>query len=219
MALIIDFDSTLIDHESITSLSDEKEKEKIEEITEKGINGMISMIESYKKRLEVINITEEKISGYIKNIDEKLTYKFSETLELFRKQFKDVQIYVVSQGLRKIVEPICMKYYKIEEKYIYAVDFKNIENICEEIKESELLKYGKSHIVKNLNKNKPTVIIGDGYSDASLRKENYVDICIGFGVHRYDPIVESMSDFYIRDPDLLKSLFPILINIFSSNIR
>lgn len=130
MALIIDFDSTLIDHESIISLSDEKEKEKIEEITEKGINGMISMIESYKKRLEVINITEEKISGYIKNIDEKLTYKFSETLELFRKQFKDVQIYVVSQGLRKIVEPICMKYYKIEEKYIYAVDFKNIENIC-----------------------------------------------------------------------------------------
>ena len=213
--LIIDFDSTFIQTETLDELSkiclrqntnSKNILSKIETITHKAMNGEIAFKDALNNRLKLINITLEDIENLICKIKNDITESISQNIKFFT-QYHEF-IYVVSGGFEDVIKPIVYPF-KIREDHIIANSFiyKN-SNVVGCNQKSELLKNkGKVLAINKLNLNGEIIVVGDGYTDYEVKEYNAAQKFIAF--------TENISrESVVKKADIVADNFNVVINEF-----
>jgi D-3-phosphoglycerate dehydrogenase len=210
--IIIDFDSTFIKTESLDILAkvskncSKKCEKKFAEITKMGMNGSISFKDSLEKRIKLLRATKKDIEDTIKIIKTHVSSSFVKNKYFIKKNANC--IYIISSGFIEIIRPI-VKSFGIKDNNIYANSFKYDlnGNIVGYNKKNSLSKSkGKVSIVKKLKLDGIVHIIGDGFTDYEIKKENYADYFYLYIenikreslIKKADFLVKSLDEFIVK---------------------
>ena len=175
--LLIDFDSTIIQTETIEEIANialkknpdrEHILKKISDLTNKAMNGEIDFPEALEKRLELLNSNRKHIKETTNLLKNKLSLSIKKN-EDFIKSISN-RCFIISGGFKEVIYPI-VKQFNVKHENVYANEFiyqnDNIVSINKTNKLSNNL--GKALIAKNILGN--NIIIGDGYTDYEVKKE------------------------------------------------
>ncbi len=167
--VIFDFDSTLINCESLEEVLKSKgvSPDKFESITKEGMEGKIPFVESLKKRLALAPLTKDDIKLFgIKAIDH-LTQGMDHLINLLHE--KGVEVFIISGSFKDAIFPVAEKL-KIPKNQVLALDF-----------EGPYL--NKRDLAKEVKWSRPAIIVGDGMTDYELVESGYADRFIIFTQH------------------------------------
>lgn len=206
---IIDFDSTIIQTEGLDELAkivlkeDPLAESKIAEIkrlTDLGMEGVISISESLKKRLAPLKINKEQIDLLAKILTKKISPSILRNKKFFKK-YKD-QIYVITAGFKEWVIPVT-NILGIDQSHILANSFKfnkRGEVIGFDNKNPLSKDEGKIKAIKNLNLDGEIIVIGDGYTDLQIKQ-------LGVAKHFYAFTENIEREVVIKNADSVISSF------------
>ncbi len=176
---VFDFDSTLTRVEALDVLAEmtlqgrsdrEEIVNKIQEITNLGIDGDISFTESLERRIKLLNAKKDDLEGLVVELRQKISKSIASNKEFFKK-FSD-DIYVISCGFKEFIDPIVAEY-NIPSDRVYANTFKFDESgSIIGFDETNVLSShnGKIECLKELDLDGEVQVIGDGYSDYVMRE-------------------------------------------------
>ncbi len=176
---IIDFDSTFTKVEALDVLGDisleghpEKMErlQKIEDITNLGMNGEGSFAQSLIDRLDLLIANKHHVDQLIERLKGKVSTSIKRNKEFFS-QFSD-QILIVSSGFKDFIIPIVTEY-GIKEENIYANTFTYDDdgNINGFDNNNPLAgDNGKVKLLNDLKLKGDVYVIGDGYTDYEIRE-------------------------------------------------
>ena len=115
--LLIDFDSTFIQTESLEiiseislkdSLDNQKTINKIKELTSLAMNGNISFEEALISRIKLLKANRKHIDLTIQKIKNQISDSFNNNIDFFKINHKNC--YIVSGGFKQIIEPIAEEF-------------------------------------------------------------------------------------------------------------
>ena len=178
---IIDFDSTFVTVEALDELAkiclkNNKNKQKIlsqvKAITNKGMQGDITFPDSLSQRLHLFAPTKEHIEKLIELLKKKITPSIAHNKDFFANNRDN--IYIISGGFQDYVYPV-VKDFDIMRTHVLANNF--IFNKKDVVigfdKTNPLAKeHGKARQVKELYLPGEIHIIGDGYTDWEMKRDN-----------------------------------------------
>ena len=200
--LIIDFDSTICAKETLEvmahfALKNDPNKlqilKKIEGITNLGMNGQISFVESLNTRINTVRITKPVINETIDYLKKHISKSFVETTSLLL----NYNYYIVSGGFKKIIDPI-LSPLGLESKRIFANNLIRSDKTYKLDTSFRLTKdKGKVDLVKSLKLSGNTYVIGDGYSDYELKLYGLADKFIYYSEFVSREAIKSKSDYEI----------------------
>lgn len=186
--VIFDLDSTLFACETLEKIliekADEKTQQQIKRITEQGMAGEIKFLDSLKKRLALVKLSQADLmplmqhqEGYFTNGMQELIYDL---------QTKKVAVWIISGTLRDIVIA-AGKAVKIPQERCLGIElqwdqgghYKGIDDSLP-INRS---KWEEAQNVASAWKH-PVIAIGDGMTDYALREHGLVDYFIAFTEHK-----------------------------------
>ncbi|WP_149276073.1 phosphoglycerate dehydrogenase [Pareuzebyella sediminis] len=214
---VFDFDSTLTRVEALDVLAEmtlegkpnrEEIVNKIQEITNLGIDGDISFTESLERRIKLLDAHKDDLKPLVKELQQKISKSIASNKEFFEK-FSD-DIYVISCGFKEFIDPI-VKEYNIPSERVYANTFKfdNEGNIIGFDENNVLSQHnGKIECLKQMNLEGEVQVIGDGYSDYVMREAGIAHKFFAYteNVHREkatkaaDHIAPNMDEFlFVND--------------------
>lgn len=200
---VIDFDSTFTKVEAFDvlaeiSLNDHPDKEErikqIIEITNKGMDGSISLRESLEKRLNLLAPSKHHLGPLVTRLKESVSESFKRNKEFFQK-YADF-IYIVSNGFKEFIEPIVTEY-GIKPENILANEFRfdadgRVVGFDEENPLSE--NGGKVEQLKRLNLPGDIYVIGDGYTDYEIKQSGLANKFFAFTENVARENVKSKAD-------------------------
>jgi D-3-phosphoglycerate dehydrogenase len=175
---VIDFDSTFTKVEAFDVLADisldghpdkEKNKTKIIEITNKGMDGSISFRESLEKRLELLAPERKHLAPLINLLKSKVSESFKRNKDFFA-NYSD-HIYIISNGFREFIEPVVTEF-GIKAENILANEFRFDSKgkvIGFDVANPLSANNGKVEQLKRLNLDGDVYVIGDGYTDYEIK--------------------------------------------------
>ena len=183
-SLILDFDSTIINTESLDCLSkivlnktdiDTKIQKKINEITNKGMNGEITFENSLNQRLSLLKINKNHIKALSLEVSKNFDDTFINNLVFFESIIDNV--YIVSSGFKEVIE-FAFKSISNKRWNIFANDLDYRNNHLVTINKSNPLSknLGKVKLIKSMNLSGNVIVVGDGYTDYEIRKHNQANI-------------------------------------------
>lgn len=176
--LILDFDSTIITSESLDLLSElvldtDKDKrtklQKIKQLTEEGMNGVIPFQDSLDQRLQNIEITKEDIQLLNKMLIGLITPSFTENRKWLMENSD--KIYIFSGGFRETILPVT-ETFKIKSNHVFANNFiYNDEGVVSGVDKKNPFSRsgGKVEKARELNLNSEIIMVGDGNTDAEMK--------------------------------------------------
>ncbi|MCU0425870.1 MAG: HAD-IB family phosphatase [Candidatus Kapabacteria bacterium] len=176
--IIIDFDSTLVQVESLEDLAaialadapDRAERvQAITDLTNQAMSGALRFDEALARRIPLLGARKEHISALVQVLNGKITPSLLQNLTWF--QANRERLYVVSGGFREFIVPV-MEPLGFKPEHIFANTFLFDEqgNITGADQTNFLSQEdGKTALLKHLNLPRPRLIIGDGFSDYQLR--------------------------------------------------
>ena len=180
-SLIIDFDSTIVGVETLECLADivlannPNKKQlinKISNYTDHAMNGEISFEKSLQERLKLLSVNKSVIDQLIDKIIQKIDKSFLSNINFFKKYISN--IYIVSGGFKSIIEPVMNITTDLKWK-VYANDLifnKNEKLIGVDLNNPLSKSEGKVKLLKLLNLKNDIIVVGDGYTDYELKKNN-----------------------------------------------
>lgn len=198
--LIIDFDSTIIKKESLEVLaknalkrSKDKEKiiNKIQTITEQGMNGEISFETSLNQRMELLCPTKDVIRNTVKSLKTAMSHSFKEHISELQKMYR---VFIISGGFYEIIIPLLEKYVPSEKIFANRFIWKDSKWQGVDTELPLAKNQGKVKTVKNLKLQGKTLVVGDGYTDYEIKKEGYADYFVYYGEHVRREKVVSLAD-------------------------
>lgn len=175
----IDFDSTFTQVEALDVLGEislvnhpeKKEKlKKLEELTNRGMDGQLSLRESISQRLELLNANREHLEVLIQRLKKKISTSFVRNEAFFQENSKN--IYIVSNGFKEFIVPIVAEL-GIKEKHVYANTFTfDASGNIVGFDENNVLSAngGKVSTLKTMNLKGDVYMIGDGYTDYEVKE-------------------------------------------------
>lgn len=183
-SLILDFDSTIIKTESIDCLSkivlnrtdnDTQILKKINEITNKGMNGEITFENSLNKRLSLLKINKNHIKELSLEVSKNFDDTFINNLVFFESIIDNV--YIVSSGFKEVIE-FAFKSISNKNWNIFANDLDYRNNHLVSINKNNPLSkdLGKVKLIKSMNLSGNVIVVGDGYTDYEIRRHNQANI-------------------------------------------
>ncbi len=205
MNVVLDFDSTLIQVESLDILAavcnrSETTQEEIKHITNLGMNGEISIQESLSQRIKLINASQSDLNELIVRLNSFISPSIDALIEM--KSIFPKNCYVVSGGFLEYIVPVCKRIGFLESNVIANQFILKDDKIIDfnrnlSISQSK----GKAMAINALQLARPICMIGDGYTDLEAKLEGAVDYFIGYTETVYrDRIVERADavggDFY-----------------------
>lgn len=209
--LIIDFDSTIIQCETLDelariALNKSKNKDEvvsqIKDITNKGMDGRLSIEESLAQRIKLLSANKSHVNQLSKELLKKISPSFIRN-KSFLKKYSD-KIYIVSAGFTEIIIPIALSL-GLKKNQILANDFiyDKAGNIIGIDQQNLLAKSkGKVKAVKNLKlQGAPIHVIGDGITDAEVKEDGAADSFYAFTETIQRPLVIQHADNTIRSFD------------------
>ncbi len=176
--IIIDFDSTLVQVESLEDLAaialadapDRQERiEAITELTNQAMAGTLPFDEALSRRMPLLGANREHLSELVRVLKGKYTPSLLRHKDWF--QSNSERLYVVSGGFREFIVPV-MEPIGFKPEHIFANNFlfDDAGNIVGADADNILSQDdGKTKLLKRLNLPSPRLIIGDGFSDYQLR--------------------------------------------------
>ena len=181
---VFDFDSTLTSVEGLDVLAEislrnnpdrDEVINKIQRITDLGIDGDISFSDSLNSRIALLKANKNQLSELIDLLKTKLSASVKANKAFFSK-YKE-QIYVISCGFKEFIEPVVAEL-NIDSKRIFANTFIFDESglITGFDQTNPLSQHnGKVNCLKSSGIEGEIQIIGDGYSDFVMKKEGVAD--------------------------------------------
>ena len=175
---VIDFDSTFTKVEALDilaeiSLHGHPEKEyrirQIKEITDRGMDGSLSVKESLLKRLQLLEARREHLDELVSRLKNEVSESFKRNKD-FIPNFRD-NIFIVSNGFRDFIEPVVTPY-GIRPDHIHANSFVFDEEGRIVGCDPECLlteNNGKANQLRKLDITGDVFVIGDGYTDYEIK--------------------------------------------------
>lgn len=176
---IIDFDSTFIKTEALEelfeiSLNGAKDKDKIlkkiSSLTQKGMNGEISIAKSLEERIALLKADKTHLEKAIQKIKKRVSNSIKRNKTFFKNNSEN--IFIVSSGFKEMILPI-IKDFNIKEENIFANTFKFDKKgkITGFDKTNPLAQNnGKINVIKNLKLDGEVYVIGDGHTDYEIKE-------------------------------------------------
>jgi D-3-phosphoglycerate dehydrogenase len=228
--IIFDFDSTLVQVESLPelariSLKNHPERTErlaeIERITELTASGQMSMAEGIALRIELLDAHRSHIEALVRSLKRTLTPSVKRN-KVFFKSYRD-QIYVISNGFQEFIWPV-VETLGIRQDHVFANSFlfgSDGDIIGFDTKNPLTRQDGKARRVKRLGLDGEVVVIGDGYSDYQIKEHEMAARFYAFTenvrreavVERADHVLPSLDEFlYLRK-------FPLSVSYPKTRIR
>lgn len=176
---IFDFDSTFTSVEALDLLAEivlennpDKETivKEIEEITNLGIDGTITFPESLSRRISLFKANKQHLAELVERLKQSVSVSVVNNRSFF--ETHSDQIYIVSCGFKEFIEPVVAEY-NIPADRVYAntFEFNGQGEIIGYDKDNVLSQEnGKVKCVEPLNLPGEVQIIGDGFSDYTIRQ-------------------------------------------------
>jgi HAD superfamily phosphoserine phosphatase-like hydrolase len=207
--IFFDFDSTILTIESLDFLisqSNPKIAKEVEEITNKGMNGQISLFESISARLKLAQIKQNNLKEIAKQMPSYITPGLEEIIaNLQEKETKnELEIFIVSGGLKSLILPVA-QFLKIKLENVFANSpIFNSQNVISAIDHKNPLAHneGKLKIIRQINQKNlaiKNIIIGDGYTDLEVNLLAPEIDFIGFGCNICRAKVENNAKFFVKN--------------------
>jgi phosphoserine phosphatase len=209
IAVVFDFDSTIISIESLDELiisQNPQAKAKIEAITNAGMGGSLPLEQSILNRLALVKITRADLADFTANLGNYLSFGIADFI-LENQKTQDIEFFIISGGIIEIIAPIA-KTLGIASNNCYAN--KAIYNEKQELialdKDNPLLyNGGKAKVIaseiinkRGFGENK-IIMIGDGYTDYEVSLALPMVHFIGFGCNVVRSKVKENSQYFAQD--------------------
>lgn len=167
--VIFDFDSTLINCESLEEILKSKgvSPDKFESITKEGMDGKIPFDESLKKRLYLASLTREDFKSFGVRALNYLTPQIDTLIKSL--QEKGVEVWIISGSFKDAIYPLAAKL-NIPKNQVLALEFEGPYLV-------------KSKQAEGTNWNHPVVMVGDGMTDYELVESRMADHFVIFTQH------------------------------------
>jgi D-3-phosphoglycerate dehydrogenase / 2-oxoglutarate reductase len=209
---IIDFDSTFTKVEAFDvlaeiCLSDHPEKESIQkqiaEITNRGMDGSMSLRESIERRIQLLAPHQKHLGHLIKKLRTLVTDSFQRNRDFFNTHADHV--YIVSNGFREFIEPVVTEF-GIKKENVLANEFRFDDKgkvIGFDTENPLSANNGKSEQIKKLNLDGDVYVIGDGYTDYEIKNSGLANKFFAFTenverervVTKADHVAPSLDEF------------------------
>ncbi|MFK7059510.1 phosphoglycerate dehydrogenase [Flavobacterium oreochromis] len=171
---IFDFDSTFIQVEALDELSvivhgktnaAQKILSAIQEITNLGMEGKITLKESLFKRIQLLQAHRDHLEELIKELKGKISTSVIRNKNFFKLHKEEV--YIISNGFKEIIVPIVQEFgIKPQNVLANTFEFDHHGNIVGFDQKDELCENkGKALKIQSLNFEGEVIMIGDGYTD------------------------------------------------------
>ena len=227
---IIDFDSTIVQVESLDELAsialkDNPKKseivDKIKNITNLGMEGKISIRESLARRIGLLRANKSHIGQLIKILQKKITPSFLRNKNFFRNNSSS--IFIISNGFMEIIVPVARKF-GLSEKNVFANEFVfGRDGEITGFDERNILsrENGKAEMLKSLNLKGDIYVIGDGYTDYQLRGQGLVTKFFAFTENVEREIITQKADYVVPtfDEFLYINKLPMSISYPKNRIK
>ena len=176
--LIIDFDSTFINGESLDELANfvlrnhperTKRLDKIKSLTEAGMTGEIPFDVSLSKRMTLLDAHRNDVQIVTRHLTKKVTLSFKKNRSFLQNHTS--QIVIISGGFKEMIIPIISEY-GINENQVFANEFvyDANENIIGINTENVMALSGGKCLQANALKLSGEIhAIGDGFTDYQLK--------------------------------------------------
>lgn len=209
---VIDFDSTFTKVEAFDVLADisldahpdkENLKDKIKEITNKGMDGSLSFRESLEQRLAILSPNRKHLTQLVVVLKDKVSESFKRNKEFFQ-EYAD-HIYIISNGFHAFIDPIVTEFgIKAENIFANRFQFDDQGNVTGFDTENPLsANNGKVEQIKRLNLPGDVYVIGDGYTDYEIKHSGLANKFYAFTenvgreniIDKADHITPSLDEF------------------------
>ncbi|MEO6509282.1 MAG: HAD-IB family phosphatase, partial [Patescibacteria group bacterium] len=213
---IIDFDSTFIKGEALDELArivlkkNAKKKEivrKIEQITQRGMEGKITFPQSLAQRLSLLDIEKRNLDELIKVLKKEVSSSVKRNKEFFQK-YAD-SIYIISGGFKEYIYPV-VKSFGIAENHVLANSFnmsKNGKIQGYDTKNPLSQDSGKAKQLRLLNLKGKIFVVGDGYTDYQAKELGKATSFFAFVENVKRDAVLQKADIVVANLDELLFLF------------
>tara|TARA_Y100000996_G_scaffold414888_1_gene407248 strand:- start:4736 stop:5398 length:663 start_codon:yes stop_codon:yes gene_type:complete len=203
--LIIDFDSTFIQDETLDEIAnlvaDNNQKKEIKNITNQAMEGKIDFGQALKKRVEMLKIHKRDIENIIKILEKRVSLSFVKNKSKLRSISE--RIYIVSGGFKEIIIPIVSDY-GISKSNVYANEFiYNDKDYISGINAKSPMSYsdGKIRALKEINFTTEAFVIGDGSTDLEMKTVNGIRAFICFTENIVRKSVSEKADYVASNLD------------------
>ena len=188
-AVIFDFDSTIIDSESLERLADyalidnPRRQEIIKDvvnITNQCMRGEISFDVSLSKRLELISLNAHHVAILQNEVMTHISKSFIRNIEYINNN-KD-QLFVISGGFKEIILPVSQSL-GLLDAHVFANEFVfEGENIVGVNTNNPLSQAGgKIAAAKIVAESFPQIVmVGDGYTDYTVKEAGIAELFIAY---------------------------------------
>jgi D-3-phosphoglycerate dehydrogenase len=200
---IFDFDSTFIQVEALdilcevihnNSVSGKALLAEIQQLTNLGMDGKLSLKESLTKRIALLQANRNHLDVAIDILKSKVSASIIRNQNFFDQHAEN--IYVISNGFKEIIIPIVQEY-GIKPEHVLANTFKydlngritgfdQTDELCEN--------QGKVRKIKSLKLKGETIMIGDGYTDYETLQGGAVSKFYAFTENVKREVVISKAD-------------------------
>jgi len=222
---IIDFDSTLVQVEALDELAEialrrsperEERVRRIKEITRRGMDGEITIEESLKARLALLQAGQKDLDELVKLLRKKVTPSFSRNKDFLKKNAS--QIYIITSGFKEWVVPV-IRDLKLKPENVLAnsFEFDAKGNITGFDPKNPLSKdRGKVKCINQLKLKGEVLVIGDGFTDYQTKEAPCVSKFFAFTenvereivVRSADQVVKSFDEFLYVNKLPMKFSYP-----------
>jgi HAD superfamily phosphoserine phosphatase-like hydrolase len=206
MNIVLDFDSTIIQAESLDVLAavckmSDSVQEEFKSITNAGMVGDISIEESLSLRVKLLNASQLDLNELTNRLISFISPSIKSLTEwsaIFPKN-----CYVVSGGFLEYIVPVCKQIGFLESNIIANQFVLKDDKIIDYNKNLLIAQnLGKVKAINELNLSRPIYMIGDGYTDLETKLESSVDFFIAYTETVYrESIVKKADaecgDFYV----------------------
>lgn len=199
--MIFDFDSTLVDFETLEALADialagapdaEATRARIAALTDQAMGGEIGFGEALRQRLALLPLTRDHVATLAAQAPDRLTASVRRNLGFF--QTGAAEAVILSGGFREVIAPVaralgvpadrvlCNDLVYDDDGRVTGVDDGNPLSHAE----------GKPRAIHGLNLTGRVVMVGDGWNDAEVKLAGAADAFYAFTeVVRRAPVVEA----------------------------
>ncbi len=219
--VIFDADSTIFTIETLDELSVPILKNfpdklaKIRALTNKGMSGEIGFTESLEQRLEILDLNKNDIAPFAKSLTKYITPGLKE-LVLYLKN-NNIDLWVLSGGLSEIIMPALVDL-GFDKNKIHGSGVVFDENgKYLSLASADLYPCNQSKIKaledKRWYKNwdKPSILIGDGFTDLQIYQAGMVDSFIAYTQHAKRQVVIDSAPYQADNVKDLKTILQDLL--------
>lgn len=201
--LICDFDSTIVSIETLDEISkfamrnvayDEKIAQKIEDITELGMQGDISFLQSLYMRLDLMQLNRRDIATFKKHVLKSITVSVDKNRDFIKKNKE--YMYIVSGGFRDFIVPVAVEL-GFDEKHVYANNFlfDGMDNVIGFDENNYLTQpFGKAQQVQQLQLTGHITMVGDGWTDYEVKQKGVANDFVFFAEHIFRENIAKNAD-------------------------